>query len=189
MPDPLQHRDANHAVHDLFVRRHSPRKFTGEAVSEADTLKLFEAARWAPSTYNEQEWRFCYARRDTEHWPTFLGLLVEANREWAKDTGLLAFVLSRTTFVKNGKPNLVHAFDAGAAVQNLALQATQMGLCAHAMGGIDRHGAIDQLNVPDGFDVHCAVAVGRPDPSDEATPTGRKPLDAIAREGLFTFSE
>ncbi len=189
MPDVFDQRDARHGVDPLFVRRHSPRAFTGESLSDGDVLTLFEAARWAPSTYNEQEWRFCYARRDDSHWPLFLGLLVEANRAWAKETGLLLFVFSRTTFVRNGKPNLVHAFDAGAAVQNLALQATKLGLLAHAMGGIDRHGVLDQLHVPDGFDVHCAVAVGHPDPSDEIEPSGRKPLDAVAREGVFTFDE
>lgn len=170
---------------------------SGESVSEAELMTLFEAARWAPSTYNEQEWRFCYAHRDTEHWETFLGCLLEANQQWAHRAGALAFVLSRTTFVRNGKPNPVHEFDAGAAVQNLQLQATISGLVSHAMAGIDRHGVIDRLGVPDDFDVHCGIAIGRsasPDVLPEKyaeieAPSGRKPLEQIAREGPFTFDQ
>lgn len=170
---------------------------SGEAVSEAELKTLFEAARWAPSTNNEQEWRFCYARRETPHWETFLGCLVEANQAWAKRAGALAFLFSRTTFTRHGKPNPVHQLDAGAALQNLQLQAVISGLASHAMAGIDRHGVIDQLRVPDGFDVHCGIAIGRsasPTVLSEKhakaeVPSGRKALEQIVREGPFTFDE
>ena len=190
--NPVAHRDAGHEVDPLFVRRHSPRQFRPAVIERAGVLRLFEAARWAPSTYNEQEWRFCYALRDTPHFDRFLEQLVEANRQWAKDAGLLAFVLSRTTFVKNGKPNVVHAFDAGAALQNLQLQAVQSGLASHAMGGIDRAGAAKMLGVPADVVVHCAVAVGHPaevSEGDDVSFTGRKPLSAIMAEGSYGFDE
>ena len=191
-PNPVAHRDADHGVDPLFVRRHSPRRFRPAPLEEGDVLRLFEAARWAPSTYNEQEWRFCYALRDTPHFDRFLEQLVEANREWARDAGLLMFVLSRTTFSKNGKPNVVHAFDSGAALQNLQLQAVRSDLASHAMGGIDRSGAAKLLGVPADVVVHCAVAVGHPaerEEGDEVSFTGRKPLTAIMAEGSYGFGE
>src|SRR5437762_10611376 len=110
-----QVRKADHPIEPIFFRRWSPRAMTGEPITEAELLTLFEAARWAPSTYNEQEWRFLYARRETPHWQTFFDLLVEGNQEWCKQAAVLAVVLARKTFKRNGKPNPVHLFDCGSA--------------------------------------------------------------------------
>src|SRR6267378_2468777 len=91
-------RKPDYPIEPLFVRRWSPRAMSGEPISEKEMLTLFEAARWAPSTYNEQEWRFLYARRDTPQWPRFFELLVEGNRAWCQRAALLAVVLARKTF-------------------------------------------------------------------------------------------
>jgi len=188
-------RNGEHGVDELFVDRWSPRALSGEALTEEELLKLFEAARWAPSSYNNQPWRILYARRDTEHWQTFLGLLVEGNRVWAKDAGALLLFVSKETFDFNGKPYPTHSFDTGAAWENIALQATMSGLVTHGMQGFDYERARTELNIPEGFRVEAMAAVGRPgDPAtlpeqlrEREAPSDRKPLEAITCEGPFNF--
>ena len=188
-------RNAEHGVDELFVDRWSPRALSGEEIAEEDLMVLFEAARWAPSSYNNQPWRILYARRDTEHWEAFLGLLVEGNRVWAKDAGALLLFVSKETFDFNGKPYPTHSFDTGAAWENLALQATMSGLVTHGMQGFDYERARTELNIPEGFRVEAMAAVGRhgapatlPEPKREReAPSDRKPLEAITCEGPFNF--
>jgi nitroreductase len=195
LPDPNAYRQPDHPVEPLIVRRWSPRAMSGEPLAERELLTLFEAARWAPSTYNEQEWRFLYARRDSQHWPTFFGLLVEANQAWCHRAAALIVVLSHKVFTRNGKPNPVHTFDAGAAFENFALQGTAMGLVVHGMAGFERDQARTALSVPGDYEVEAMIAVGRPgDPAElppglreREIPTDRKPVGEIAREGPFAF--
>lgn len=195
LPDPLRHRKADHPVLDLFLKRWSPRAMTGEPLTGAELMTLFEAARWAPSTYNEQEWRYLYARNGSPHWPAFLGLLMEANQAWCKDAAVLLVVLSKKTFARNGKPNPVNTFDTGASFENLALQAAHMGLVCHGMAGFDYGRARTELNVPDDYEVEAMVALGRPgDPDrlpdqlkEREVPSDRKPLREITCEGPFAF--
>src|SRR4030088_2645180 len=117
-----ERRKADHVIDSLFLDRWSPRSMSGEEISEEDLLTLFEAARWAPSSYNNQPWRILYARRYTECWPLFFDLLVDFNKSWVKDAAALLVFISKTNFEHNGKPSITHAFDTGAAWQNLALQ-------------------------------------------------------------------
>jgi nitroreductase len=182
-------------VDELFLDRWSPRAMSGEAVSEEELLTLFEAARWAPSSYNNQPWRILYARRETAQWPSFFDLLVEGNRAWAKDAGVLLLFVSKETFDFNGQPYPTHSFDTGAAWENLALQATMLGLVTHGMQGFDYERARTELNIPEGFRVEAMIAVGRPgDPAqlperlrEREAPSGRKALPEIACEGAFNF--
>src|SRR5256885_16299504 len=97
MPNPEEHRKADYPIEPLFIRRWSPRAMSSEALTETELMRLFEAARWAPSTYNEQEWRFLYARRDTPHWQSFFDLLMEGNQMWCRQAAVLAVVLARKT--------------------------------------------------------------------------------------------
>src|SRR5437867_4470875 len=97
-------RKADHPIDTIFLDRWSPRAMSGEAIQEEELMVLFEAARWAPSSFNNQPWRILYARRDTEHWPLFLDLLVEGNRAWAHNAAALLLFVSKTTF-DNGKPS------------------------------------------------------------------------------------
>lgn len=136
-------------IESLFVRRWSPRAMNAESLAEGELNRLFEAARWAPSSYNEQEWRFLYAERKSEDWPLFFNLLMEANQVWCRNAAALIVVVSKKTFTRNGKPNGVHSFDAGLATQNLLLQAASMNLVGHGMAGFDRNAAQRDLEVPD----------------------------------------
>jgi len=195
MLDGSERRKADHPVDELFLDRWSPRALSGEPVSEEDLLTLFEAARWAPSSYNNQPWRILYARRDTEHWPTFFGLLVEGNQAWAADAAALLVFVSKETFDFNGKPYPTHSFDTGAAWENLALQATLKGLVTHGMQGFDYERARAELRIPDGFRVEAMAAVGHPgDPARlperlraREVPSDRKPLSETICEGPFSF--
>jgi nitroreductase len=190
-------RTAAHPIDKLFLERWSPRAFTGEEISEAELSTILEAARWAPSSYNSQPWRFLYARRGSAHWPTFLGLLNEFNQSWAKQAGALLIVVSSSTMLPPGAekpvPSHSHSFDAGAAWANLALQANLSGWQAHAMVGFDIPRAFASLNVPEGFRVEAAVAIGRRGPASllpeaiaaREKPNDRKTLAEIAFEGGF----
>ena len=125
-------RKANHPIEALLLDRWSPRAMSGEGVSTDELMRLFEAGRWAPSSFNAQQWRALYARRETEHWPTFLGLLVEGNRRWAQYAAVLVLFISRETFEYNGEESITHSYDCGAAWENFALQGFSQGLVVHA---------------------------------------------------------
>ncbi|HYO64034.1 MAG TPA: nitroreductase family protein [Pyrinomonadaceae bacterium] len=180
---------------ELFLDRWSPRAMSGEELPDEELMSLFEAARWAPSSYNAQPWRFLYARRGTEHWQTFFDLMVEFNQSWAKDAAALVLFISRETFEHNGQPSVTHSFDTGAAWQNFALQGWLKGYVVHGMQGFDYERARAALNIPEGFRVEAMAAVGKPgDPAglpegmrERETPSGRKHLEEIVREGPFTF--
>jgi nitroreductase len=188
-------REAKYPIDELFLDRWSPRALSGEPLTEEELFTLFEAARWAPSSYNNQPWRILYARRDTEHWRTFFGLLVEGNQSWAKDAAALLLFVSKETFDFNGQSYPTYSFDTGAAWENLALQATLLGLVTHGMQGFDYERARTELNIPEGFRVEAMIAVGRPgDPEklpeqlrEREAPSDRKPLSAITCEGAFNF--
>ncbi len=195
LPNALDVRKTQFPIESIFVRRWSPRAMTGEPLTDQEIGSLFEAARWAPSTFNEQEWRFLYAKKGGAHFPTFFGLLMEANQVWCKNAAMLVVVVSKKTFTLNGKPNPVHTFDSGAAFENLALQGAAMGIVVHGMAGFDYEKARMALRVPDDFKVEAMIAIGRPGDPDQLpaelksreTPTDRKAVHEIAKEGPFTF--
>ena len=193
--DALEHRRPDRPIETIFLKRWSPRAMSGEPLTNDELMTLFEAARWAPSTYNEQEWRFLYSRRDAPHWQTFFDLLMDANKVWCQRAAVLVVVLSHKVFERNGKPNPVHTFDTGAAFENLALQGAAMGLVVHGMAGFDREKARTALGVPDDYSVEAMIALGRPgEPAElppelreREKPTGRKPVAEFVREGGFSF--
>jgi len=188
-------RKADHPIDKLFLDRWSPRAMSGEAISQEELMVLFEAARWAPSSYNAQPWRMLYAHRDSEPWPLFFNLLVEFNQSWAKDAGVLVIFISRTHFDFNGQPAVTHSFDTGAAWENLALQGWLRGLVTHGMQGFDYERARTGLNIPEGFHVEAMAAIGKPaDPStlsadlrEKEAPSDRRPLEQTICEGPFCF--
>ena len=195
LPKVEDFRKADYPIEPLFVRRWSPRAMSGEPINEREMLTLFEAARWAPSTYNEQEWRFLYARRDTPQWPIFFGLLAEGNQQWCIRAALLSVIVAHKVFQRSGKPNPVHLFDCGAAFENLALQGTAMGLVVHGMQGFDFDKARTSLSVPHDYAVCAMFAVGRPGDPDQLAPetrerekpSPRKAVREIICEGKFAF--
>ena len=192
--DPLTVREADHPIEPLFLRRVSWRALTPE-ITRDQLLTCLEAARWTCSTYNEQEWRFLYAMAGTPEWDQFFGLLAEGNQPWCETAGALVLVCSTTKMSRNGNPNPVHAYDAGAAAFAFSLQATQLGLVSHQMVGYDRTRARVELNLPDDVEPHAMIALGgHGDPASLAEsyremehPNGRKPLGEISCEGTWSL--
>jgi len=193
LPNPLDHRKADHPIEQLFVKRWSPRAMSGQPITDAELNQLFEAARWAPSSYNEQPWRFLYAKRDTPHFQTFFDLLVDANKAWNGNAAVLMVIVSSKVFSRNNSPNPVHVFDAGSAWENLALQGAAMGLVVHGMAGFNGNKARAVLGVPDDFEVCAMMSIGRPGEIEvlpealrgKEVPSGRKPVREFAFEGGF----
>jgi nitroreductase len=133
-----------------------------ELLLDDDTImSLFEAARWAPSSYNNQPWRFIYAKRNTENWNKLFNLLEEANKVWTKNAALLVVVVSRKNFEYNEKYSITHQYDVVAAWENLALEASSRGLVAHGMQGFDYEKARIDLEIPDNFDVMSMIVIGK----------------------------
>ncbi len=188
-----KYRKPDHGIEPILFHRWSPRAMSGEQISEQELMTLFEAARWAPSSYNAQPWRFLYARRGTANWDRFFDLMVEFNQSWTKHAAVLVVVVSRKTFESNDQAAPTHSFDAGAAWQNLALQGSTMGLVVHGMQGFDYEKARAVLNVPEHFQVDAMIAVGKPgkrndlpeDLQEREQPSDRKPVAEIAIEGGF----
>lgn len=186
-------RRADHPVDALFVDRWSPRAMSGEPMPNEELLVLFEAARWAPSSYNNQPWRMLYAHRDTAHWPRFFGLLGEKNQSWCRHASALVLFISKTTFDHNGRPCITHSFDTGAAWENFALQGHLKGYVVHGMQGFDYERAKQELGIPEEYRVEAMVAVGYPEdpavlPDDlrkAEFPNDRRPLQKTICEGRF----
>jgi nitroreductase len=191
-----KYRQNQYGSNSIFINRWSPRAMTGEAVSDDDLMAMFEAAHWAPSSYNNQPWRFIYARRGQPAWGRFFGLLMEANQIWCKDAGVLMVIVAKTTFDHNGKSARTHAFDTGAAWGMFALEGAARGLVVHGMQGFDYDLAKTDLNIPDGYEVQAMVAVGvLADPAvlpeaqrEREKPTSRKELTHLIAAGRFTDS-
>lgn len=190
-----QERQADYPIDNVFLNRWSPRAMSGEPITHEDLMTLFEAARWAPSSYNAQPWRILYARRDGGHWDRFLGLLVETNRLWAQHAAALLLFISKSTTAQ-GSPSKTHSYDTGAAWENLALQACSKGYVIHGMQGFDYERARRDLRVPDDFRIEAMAAIGRPGDGDDLPealrtrekPNDRRPLTQTVCEGAFDFA-
>lgn len=188
-------RKADFLIEPLLLDRWSPRAMSGEEIAEEELMRLFEAARWAPSSFNAQQWRALYARRGTEHWPLFFDLLVEANKSWAKNAAALVVFISRKTFEHDGEPSITHSYDTGAAWENFALQGFHQNLVVHGMQGFDYERARKDLRIPDEFQVEAMAAVGRPGAKDllpeklqkRESPSDRRKLTESICEGSFRF--
>lgn len=192
----MNNRVPSHAIDPIFVDRWSPRAFDPRPMDQTVLDTLLEAARWAPSAYNYQPWRFLYAHRDDAHWQDFMSALIPFNQSWAANASVLLYVVSDTLMeMKPGEanPNHCHSFDAGAAWMSLALQAARSGLYAHGMSGVDFDAARKVLDLPDRFRPEAAVAIGyRGDPAglaehlrEREAPSARKPLNEIGMAGRF----
>ena len=186
-------RKSTYQINPLILNRWSPRSMTGEELDNEEIMSLFEAARWAPSSYNNQPWRFIYAKRNTEHWDRLFNLLAEGNRAWAKNSALLVVVISRKNFEYNEKPAITHQFDTGSAWENLALEAFSRGIVAHGMQGFDYDKARIDLEIPIDFEVMAMIAIGKKGSRDNLSPelqkkeklSDRKPLKDIVMEGIY----
>ncbi len=186
-------RKTTYDINPIFVNRWSSRSFELYDMSDKELFALFEAARWAPSSFNNQPWRFIYSKRDSAHWNSLFELLDDYNKEWCSDAAALMVVIAKKTFDHNGEPMPTNQFDTGSAWENLALQAVSQGLATHAMAGFDHKKARKNLSIPDEYDVLAMVVVGKRGPKEKLphtlkeheTPNGRKPLSEIIMEGRF----
>jgi nitroreductase len=171
----------DHPVHDLIAARWSPYAFVDRPVAKEDLLSLFEAARWAASSFNEQPWSYLVATRDEpEEYARLLSCLVEGNQAWAKAAPVLALGCTSLNFVRNGQPNAAAVHDLGLASANLVLEATARGLAVHQMIGILPDRARQLYAIPDGVQPLTGLAVGYAgDPA--ALPEHLRPRDAARR--------
>ncbi len=148
-------------VAELIEQRRSKRAYSSKAVEPEKIKSLFEAARWAPSSVNEQPWFYLYATREQpELWNKIFETLTPSNKIWAREAPLLVVAMYRKNFVRNDRPNGSAKFDLGAANAFLSLQATQLGLNIHQMGGFEKQKAIESLNIPDSYEPVVVLAIG-----------------------------
>jgi nitroreductase len=183
-----------HPVLPVIAERWSPYAFDPRPVEREKLLSCLEAARWAPSSYNEQPWTFILAERtDAASFAQMVGCLVEGNQAWAKNAGVLLLTIVAKLFVKNGKPNRAAEHDIGLAAGNMVLQATALGLQGHQMIGVEPAKIRATYKIPDSHEPLTAIALGYPaavqagtsDPlgQRDLASRGRKPLSEIVISG------
>jgi nitroreductase len=185
----------DHPIHELLVERWSPYAFDSRPVTKADLCSLFEAARWAPSSFNEQPWSFIVAsREDAGEFARLLSCLEEGNQVWAKDAPVLALAVVNLKFALNNEDNRAAVHDLGLAVGNLLVEATARGLSIHQMIGMLPDKARQLYQIPEGSEAWTAIAIGYkvdssklPDilKARELRPRQRKPLTQFVFAGKW----
>ena len=183
--------ETDHPIHELLANRWSPVGYSDRAVSPDDLRSLFEAVRWAASSYNEQPWSFLVATKDDEAaFGKLLSCLVDGNQPWARTAPVLVLGVTCGKFKRNDKPNSAAEHDLGLAAGNLCVEATARGLAVHQMIGILPDKARELYAIPEGHDALTALAIGYiADPANlsedlrarDLAPRSRKPL----REFVF----
>lgn len=158
----IKHARPAHPVNELLTRRWSPYGFADRAVAPEDLRALFEAARWAPSSYNAQPWRFIVATNGEELFGRVLSCLWDLNQAWARHAPVLALGITRTTFAHNGNPNAAAEHDLGLAAANLSLEATARGIAVHQMIGVHADRVRAEFAVPAEYRPLTALAIGYP---------------------------
>lgn len=189
----FKNRESSFPIEPLFLSRVSSRAFGDERIADEELMSLFEAARWAPSSYNGQPWRFVYVRRGDKEWDLFFNALVDFNKSWCKAADTLVVIISRNNFERNNKPSRTARFDTGAAWMSLALEANARGIVAHAMEGFDYEAIVRNLHIPETFTVEAMAAIGKAGNKESLsrelqemeTPSLRKPLESIVSKGTF----
>ena len=187
---PVNNRTTKYPINKIFLQRYSGRAMSGEGISKNELMTLFEAARWAPSANNLQPWRFIYTLKGTPQFELLLSSLAEINRIWSVRAGSLILVVAPKT-LPNGNENVNRHFDVGSAWENLALQASEMNLVAHPIGGFDHDMVKEKLPVPENYSIEIMIAIGRPGEVEDLPeplrireiPSDRKPLEEIVFEG------
>jgi nitroreductase len=182
-------------VHELIRERWSPRAFADKPVQQDVLRSIFEAARWAPSSNNEQPWAYVVATRDDKtNFDKMLSVLVEFNANWARSAPVLALAVAELAFAKNNAPNRNAQYDTGAATALLSVEATARGLAVHQMAGFDPHKARQVFGIPQGWEAIAAIAIGYPgDPTSlppplkdrEMAPRTRKPIAEFVMAGQW----
>jgi len=182
-------------VNELIQNRWSPRAFGDKLVPQEVLRSLFEAARWAPSSNNEQPWAYIVATKDDpENFEKSLGALVEFNANWAKKAPVLVIAVAELAFAKSNAPNRNAQYDVGAASLQLSIEATARGLVVHQMAGFDPETAKEAYDIPQGWEPIAAMAIGYPgdasslpEPlqSREKAPRSRKRIREFVMSGQW----
>lgn len=182
-------------IHTIAIERWSPRAFSNQPVPTDVLQSLFEAARWAPSSSNEQPWAYIVARKeDADAFEKLVSVLVPANSTWAKNAPVLALAVAQLGFAKSGSPNRNAQYDVGAATAWLTVEATSRGLFVHQMAGFDAEKARQAFQIPAGWEPLAAMAIGYAgDPESlpqplldrEKAPRTRKPISAFVMSGKW----
>ena len=178
----------NYPVLGAITRRYSAYQFSDKPVEAEKLQSVFEAARWAASSFNEQPWRFIVATKDNQaEYDKALGCLVEANQGWAQAAPVLVLTAVKQDFTYNGSPNRVALHDLGQAAAHMALQAAELGLTLHQMAGIEQDKVVSTYNLPEGFTAETAIAIGYPGEGDlndaESKARQRKAFDDFVFAG------
>lgn len=189
-------RHPEYEINPIILNRRSPRALSGEPITKDELMSLFEAAKWAPSSYNGQPWRFIYSFNGTPAWDKMFSLLTPNNQVWVKKAAVLVLIISRRHFAYNEKLSRTASFDAGAAWENLALEATTRGLVAHGMEGFDYEAARVNLKISEAYNIEAMVAIGHLGNKEDLpsavqageTPTQRQSLKDLISEGEFNFN-
>lgn len=188
----LKHGTPEAPVHKLLLSRWSPRSFSDKPVSDADLKSIFAAAAWAPNSYNEQPWRFLVGRKGDETYKKIFNALVAPNQAWAQSAPVLYCSFGKKTFTANGHPNPYGLHDTGAASALIALQAIELGLHTHGMGGFDKEALHAAFNVPSDFEAGACWALGYLGNPEDA-PENYRAMETAprSRKGLsqYVFSE
>lgn len=179
----------DHPIHELIRNRWSPRAFSGKLVEPAVLASLFEAARWAASSFNDQPWAYLVATKDDpENFKNMVGVLMEFNANWAKNAPVLAISVARRNFSHNGAPNPVALHDVGAANAQLTAEATSRGLIVHQMAGFSHDKARQTFGIPEGWDPVSAIAIGYPgDPETLPEDFRNRELSTRTRKPIREF--
>lgn len=181
-------------LHPLIKNRWSPRSFDVRSVETVKLQRLFEAARWAPSSFNEQPWRFVAGEKGDETWQKIFDSLNDWNQQWAAQAPVLVLTLGSARHAKNNKENATFKYDVGQAVACLTVQASADGLVVHQMGGFSKQKTVEHFDIPEDFVPLTISAIGyqaAPEnlPADfetlERSPRSRKPLEELVYSGRF----
>lgn len=176
-------RDNITGVDELFIQRWSPRAFQKTSIDDTTMQRIMDAARWSPSCFNAQPWRFYTSTAAT--FDDFLNLLVEGNQDWAKDNAVIGFLVAEKNFEHNGQPNAYSGFDSGAAWMAMTLQARMEGLYTHGMGGIKAAEAAEYLQLDlDKSEVLMGFTIGKLADLDGLDDEQRKNETPNSRKGL-----
>jgi nitroreductase len=180
---------SDHPIHEVLQQRWSPRAFSGKPVPPDVLRSLFEAARWAPSSANEQPWAFLVATRDDSETHTkLLSTLAESNQVWAQHAPVLGSSIARLNWAKTGQPNRTAFYDTGAAVAGLTAEATARGLFVHQMAGFDHQKASELFHIPSDWQPVAAFVLGYPgDPESLPEPYLTRERNARTRKPLSEF--
>jgi nitroreductase len=179
----------DYPIHELLAERWSPYAFQDRPIPEADLRSLFEAARWAPSSYNEQPWRYILATRENPvEFQRLLSCLVDANQMWARAAPVLALGVASLRFQRNDQVNRAAVHDLGLASGNLLAEATARGLYVHQMIGILPERAREVYGIPEGFESWTGIAIGyRGDPAQLPDALRERDLAPRERRSLSEF--